>query len=405
MAERLSDAKIKALRAPDAGQLEFADSVVPGLRVRIGKSGVRTFILRKRVAGKVRNVTLGRHGPRFLIDDARRKARALLSDIEAGLGVPKPEAKGEIAGQTIRAMLPRYLAAKRKKGLRARSLDDVKRLLEGNVLPELGDRLADTVTRRDVSILIDRIAERSVSRARATHAQLRAFYNWALPELDRLPANPCIAARCPPAPAARERVLDDRELAALWQIAQAEPAPWGPALALLILTGARRSEVFGAEWAEFDLACKLWTIPAARSKNGEAHTVPLSEAALAVLGRILPDEASGKAFAARGKPDRGASGFSKMQARFRAELDRALEREEGPHWQLHDIRRTVATGLQRLGVAWEVNEAVLNHLSGARSGVAGIYQRHRWETEKRDALDRWASHVLGLAAQGAQQSE
>lgn len=394
MSEKLTDAKVRAAKAPAAGQIEIADSEVPGLRLRLGKSGARTFILRKRVGGKIRNVTLGRHGDRFTVADARRKARSLISDIESGKGVAAPEPKGEVAGYTIRALIPRYLAAKRQKGLRA--IDDVERLLLGNVAPVLGDRLADTVTRRDVSILIDRIAERSVSRARATHAQLRAFYNWALPELDRLPANPCIGARCPPSLPSRDRILDDNEMAALWAIAQAEPAPWGPAIALLMLTGARRSEVFAAAWSEFDLAAKLWTIPGDRSKNGEPHTVPLSAPALALLSGMANEGRTAMVFAARGKGDRGASGFSKLQARLRRKLDEALEREEGPHWQFHDIRRTVATGLQRLGVSWEVNEAVLNHLSGARGGVAGIYQRHRWEDEKREALDRWAVHLIEL---------
>lgn len=399
MADRLTDAKIRALVPPALGQIEVVDSEVPGLRVRIGKTGAKTFILRKRVGGRVSNVTIGRHGDRLPIADARRKARSLISDIEAGKGLPSPDPKGDIAGLTIRSIIPRYLAAKRQAGLR--SIDEVEWLLWNNVAPALGDRLADMVTRRDVTELIDRIAEKSISRARATHAQLRAFYNWALPELDRLPANPCIGARCPPAPASRDRVLGDKELAALWKIAGDEPAPWGPALALLMLTGARRSEVFGADWSEFDLKAKLWTIPGERSKNGEPHPVPLSPAALAALGRIAKGKPAEKVFAARGKADRGASGFSKMQARFRASLDLALQREAGPHWQLHDIRRTVATGLQRLGVSWEVNEAVLNHLSGARSGVAGIYQRHRWEDEKRVALDRWARCLVQLGKRKA----
>ncbi|WCT76326.1 tyrosine-type recombinase/integrase [Novosphingobium humi] len=396
MATKLSDAKIRDLTPPDTGQVEHADSEVPGLRVRIGTSGARTFILRKRVDGKIRNVTLGRFAPRFGIVEARRKARALISDIEAGKGVQPPKAKGAVAARTISGMLPDYLKAK----AHLRSHADTKRILEGYVVPELGTRLADTITRADVTTLIDKIAVHSPSRARATHAQLSAFYTWAMPRLDRLPANPCRDAGRPEKPKARDRVLTDDELAGLWRIADAEPAPWGPAVKLLILTGQRRSEVFGAEWSEFDLAAKEWTVPPERSKNGIANIVPLSGEAMAVITALDRPEGGGKVFPARGAPENGASGFSKLQARFRKSLDEDLGREAGPHWQMHDIRRTVATGLQKLGIRFEVTEAVLNHLSGARGGIAGVYQRHDWKEEKRAALNSWAISLREIISKG-----
>jgi len=392
MATKLTDAKIRGMKAPEAGQIEFADSDVPGLRVRVGVSGAKTFILRRRVAGKVRNVTVGRYGPRFGLADARRKARTLVSDLEAGKAPPAPKGRSATAAETIRGMLPHYLAAKAE----LRSLADTKRILENYVLPELGDRLADTVTRGDVTKLVDRIAERSLSRARATHAQLSAFYTWAMPRLDRMVANPCRDAGRPDKPEARDRVLDDDELAALWRVAEAEPEPWGPALKLLILTGARRNEVFCADRAEFDLVGAEWTIPPDRAKNGVANVVPLSAPAVVVLKAIGGSEGGGKLFPSRRNPENGASGFSKVQGRLRVALDKAMKRDTGEHWQMHDIRRTVATGLQKLGVRFEVTEAVLNHVSGSRSGIAGVYQRHDWKAEKRAALDSWARFVAQL---------
>lgn len=397
MASKLTDAKIRGLKAPEAGQAEFADSDVPGLRVRVGVSGAKTFILRRRVAGKVRNITLGRYGPRMGLADARSKARALVNDLEAGKPAPAPKVRSATAAETIRGMLPAYLAAK----AHLRSIGDTKWLLENNVLPELGDRLADTVTRGDVTRLIDKLAERSPSRARATHAQLSAFYTWALPRLDRIHANPCRDAGRPDKPKTRDRVLSDEEIAALWRVADAEPLPWGAALKLLILTGQRRNEVFWATWDEFDLEAGEWTIPPDRAKNTVANLVPLSPAAIDVL-RAIPVSGSDKVFPSRADPKRGASGFSKAQARFRSALDKDLGREAGEHWQMHDIRRTVATGMQRLGVRFEVTEAILNHVSGSRSGVAGIYQRHDWREEKRAALDAWAAYVQSLVAEVAQ---
>lgn len=190
------------------------------------------------------------------------------------------------------------------------------------------------------------------------------------------------------------------QLKALWQVADAESSPWGPGLKLLMLTGARRDEVFSADRAEFNLKAAEWIIPAERAKNGVPHIVPLSDAAKAVMDAIPEVEGSGKLFPTRtkaGQAERGPSGFSKAQARFRDSMNEKLEREDGEHWTLHDIRRTVATALQRLGIRFEVTEAVLNHVSGARGGIAGVYQRHDWKAEKRAALDAWATELDRIA--------
>ncbi|MBR0551748.1 tyrosine-type recombinase/integrase [Stakelama marina] len=402
----LTDAKLKGMKPPASGQIEWSDAKVPGLRVRIGASGAQTFILRKRVGGKVRNITVGRYGPRFGIADARKKARSLLSDIEAGgdptatLATPRRAGKG---AQTIRNMLPDYLVA--KSGLR--SVGEVKRIMERYVLPEIGDRMADAVTRADVTRLIDDIAATAPVMARATHAQLSAFYTWAMPRLDRLPANPCRDAGRPPKPEARDRVLSESELRALWQVAEEEALPWGAGLKLLILTGQRREEVFAADRDEFDLKAGVWTIPADRAKNGVAHRVPLAGEAVAVLESIPAiamtaedgsEATSPKLFPARSRPMNAPSGFSKAQARFRVSLAKKLNKEPEavPDWTLHDIRRTVATGLQRLGIRVEVTEAVLNHVSGSRAGIVGVYQRHSFDAEKRHALEAWAADLARI---------
>ena len=395
MAGKLTDAKLKGLKPPASGQVELADSDVTGLRARVGKSGAITFVLRKRVGDKVHNISIGRYGPRFGLADARRKARSLASDLEAGNPPPMLRARSATKAETIRGLMPQYLAWKPE----LRSAAEKARILNGYVLPEIGDRLADTVTRTEVTRLIDGIAERAPTMARAVHAQLSNFYTWRLERSDRLPANPCKGAGRPAAAPPRERVLSDDELVALWRVVDGEALPWGPAIKLLILTGARRDEVFSADRAEFDTLAREWTIPAARAKNGVPHLVPLSDAARAEFMAIAAVEGSEKLFPTRTKArqaDAGPSGFSKAMARIRAAVDSQLERDKGPHWTLHDIRRTVATGLQRLGVRFEVTEAVLNHVSGARGGIAGVYQRHDWKAEKRAALDAWARHVAKL---------
>ena len=384
-ATKLTDSKLKSLKAPITGQAEYSDSDVPGLRVRIGTSGVKTFIVRKRWAGKIKNITLGRYSPRFGLAEARKKARALISDLEAGKSAPSLVHRAQSTNGTVRVLMPAYLKSK----AHLRSVREITRIMERYVLPTLGDRIADSITRGDITALVDDIATTAPTMARAVHAQISAFYSWAMPRLERLHFNPSRDAGRPDKPKARERVLSDSELRGLWLVASGEGHPWGPALKLLMLTGSRRDEVFSANRDEFDLRTGEWVIPAKRAKNGQVHIVPLSKTALKIVEPMPRIEGTDKLFPARGNAENGPSGFSKAQARFRTSLDDALGREGGDHWSLHDIRRTVATGMQRLGVRFEVTEAVLNHISGARGGIAGVYQRHDWKQEKRAALDAW----------------
>jgi len=389
----LTDAKIKGLKAPERGQAEYADKVVSGLRIRIGASGTRTFIIRKRIGGRIANVTVGRfHDQRFTLTDARKKARTLLNDIEGGHD-PRGETRkktGAGAG-TIRSLFDDYKKAKAGR----RSIAEVERIFNKYVLPEIGDRLADSLSRADVTRLIDGVAtgggKPTPVMARAVAAQLSAFYTWAMPRLDRLDVNPCRDAGKPDVPKPRERVLSNDEIKALWTVLEGEGLPWGPSVKLLILTGQRRDEVFSADRAEFDLEAKLWTIPADRAKNGKAHLVALSKAAVALIEAVPVIDGSAKLFPSRADPERGASGFSRALARIIADMVKELGPVE--RFTLHDLRRTMATGLQRLGVRLEVTEAVLNHVSGSRGGLVGVYQRHQFQDEKRHALDAWAAEV------------
>ncbi|WP_296164701.1 site-specific integrase [uncultured Brevundimonas sp.] len=393
----LTDAKIQGLKAPGTGRIEVADKVVSGLRIRVGTSGAKTFIVRKRIGGRIANVTVGRfHDQRFNLADARRKARTLLNDIEGG-GDPRSETRkktGAGAG-TVRALFEDYKKAKASK----RSISEIERIFNKYVLPEIGDRLADSVSRADVTRLIDGVATGGAKptpvMARAVAAQLSAFYSWAMPRLHRLEVNPCRDAGKPDKPKARERVLSNDELKSLWTVLDGEGLPWGPSVKLLILTGQRRDEVFSADRAEFDLKAQLWVIPGERAKNGKAHLVPLSAAAVELIEAVPELDGSAKLFPSRSDPKRGASGFSKALARITAQIVQKL----GPidHFTLHDLRRTMATGLQRLGVRLEVTEAVLNHVAGTRGGLVGVYQRHEFLDEKRHALDAWAAEVERIA--------
>ena len=213
------------------------------------------------------------------------------------------------------------------------------------------------------------------------------MFNWAL-ECDIVETSPCAGVRRPSAERARERVLDDDELRRVWHGAVALGFPWGSITQLLILTGQRRDEVAMMRWSEVDLGKRLWTLPSERVKNGKVHTVPLSDAAKAMLASI--PRAGDYVFAS-------PSGGHPSHSHGKILLDKAVG-DVAP-WRFHDLRRTVASGLARLGVNLPVIEKILNHTSGSFAGVVGVYQRHDFAAEKRAALELWAQHVDGLVGQ------
>jgi integrase len=185
--------------------------------------------------------------------------------------------------------------------------------------------------------------------------------------------------------------------------------PFGLLFELLIATGQRREEAAGLDWSEVDRATALWTLPRERVKNDEANIIPLNRRAIAALdraaGRGLESRSAwprkGFVFSSTGRAP--VSGHSAAKAKLDARMI-AIARQDAQSaddvslapWRLHDARRTLATGLQRLGVRFEVTKAVLNHVSGSRSGIAGVYQRHGWGPEKPAALGAWARHIEGL---------
>jgi integrase len=248
---------------------------------------------------------------------------------------------------------------------------------------------------------------RGMAMTGRTAAYGRAAYAWAV-KRGAVAVNPFAALPMGKSVTNRERVLSDQELAEIWRAASDVAAPYGSIVRLLILTGQRRGEVAGMSWNEIADDLTAWTMPGDRTKNGAVHVVPLSSTASKIIKATLPADAKGakrtlaelRAAGALILPgEKGAyAGWSKAK---RA-LDDATAKKSGAKpaaiepWSIHDLRRTVATGLQRLGVRLEVTEAVLNHVSGSRGGIAGVYQRHDWAAEKRAALDAWAAHVAAI---------
>jgi integrase len=267
-----------------------------------------------------------------------------------------------------------------------------------------GRRLSQ-ITRAQVHEVLDGIADRGTPiRANRVFAQMRKMCRWAVARgiIDR---SPCEGMSAPSPETRRDRVLDDAEMRLIWVVCGALGWPFGDVVRLLMLTGARRDEVAGMEWAELDLDAGTWTLPAERTKNKREHVVPLSDAALDIIKGLPRVEGRRYVFSTTGRTP--VSGFSKAKA----EIDKAaleIARQQAgdeapplPHWTLRDIRRSVATDLQRLGVRLEVTEAILGHVSGSRAGIVGVYQRHTWAEEKRAALDAWSRKLESIVTREA----
>ncbi len=391
---KLTTATAQKLKLPaGAADKIFFDDGLSGFGLRVRDGGKRTWIAQYRVGTKQRRVTLGTVENLDALA-ARQRAKDVLSKVHLG-GDPQTE-KAERRAQasvTVGAMVERYLAERAAKRLKPRSYEEVERHLKRHwsALAELPIR---KVTRSDVAAQLGRIAKDNgpfaSNRARAA---LSAFFSWAIGE-GLVDATPVLGTNKATEEVSRDRVLARDELAAIWN--EAGGGDYGAIIRLLILTGQRREEVGGMLWSEIDLDQSVWQIGAERTKNGLAHDVPLSTRAIEIL---RTRERTGRAlvFGSREGPFQGWSNAkSALDKRVFAKLRTKGAYDAPKPWRLHDIRRTVSTRMGDLGVLPHVVEAVLNHISGHKAGVAGVYNRASYANEKRHALDLWAEHLAAL---------
>ena len=370
---------IKAVQALAPGQTLW-DSAVRGFGCRKQRQAA-TYILKYRAAGRQRFVTIGAHGAPWTPEQARREAKQLLGLVASGRD-PAPAGR-----DTLGAVAEHYLKDAQPR-LRPTNYTNVARQLTQHWAP-LADASIYKITRRQVTAQVAEIAkERGPVAAARARSALSALFSWALREGYELTSNPVAGSNRPAEPASRSRVLTNDELAAVWRACGHDD--YGRIVRLLALTGQRRDEVGHAQWAEINLAEGVWLIPAERTKNGRAHSVPLSKAALA---QLPPPNGRPWLF---GRGSRGFQGWSHAKRMLDA-------RAQVAPYRTHDIRRSVATGMANLGVLPHVIEAVLNHISGHRAGVAGIYNRATYAKEMREALERWAEHVEAITADSKDQ--
>jgi integrase len=371
----------------DAGHRE----AVRGFGIR-RQRGDPVYVIKYRAHGRQRFFTIGPHGSPWTPEKARREAKRLLGLVADGKDPADEKAQAWLqAADTLRKIADEYLKHAKQKQ-RPRTYSEIERYLIGNdrspaVWKPLHPVSVFKITRRHVSARLADIANDhgAVSAARARTA-LSGMFNWAIREGLDIPANPVLGTNRPTEPKSRERVLTDPELRAIWRACSDDD--YGRIVRLLILTAQRRDEIGGLRWAE--IAAGAILLPPERTKNHREHSLPLTPAALA----LLPSQREGREYVF-GQGQRGFQGWSKCKARLDARI--AKEGEPLPHWTVHDLRRTAATVMaDRLGVLPHIVEAILNHVSGHRAGVAGVYNRARYSDEMRAALDRWTREVAHI---------
>jgi integrase len=361
--------------------IEFDDDI-PGFGLRIREGGSRTWVFQYRIGSKQRRMVLGSAKSAQLgLADVRKIASRLHHRVELGEdpATDRDVARRE-ADNTFAALVDQYLEA-RQSEWRPRSQAEIKRHLTKHAKP-LHSMPIGAVSQRNVAGLLGELAKVAGNvTANRVRASLCAFFGWVIREGIRLPEGNVASYTNKRDEKSRERVLSDAELKAIWGACLDDD--YGAVLKLLMLTGQRANEIALLSWDE--LHDEQIVLPGERTKNARAHIVPLSEPAKAILANFR----KGNRRYVFGRDDTGFQGWSKSKERIDAQL-------KLPHWTVHDLRRTVATHMAELGVQPHIIEAVLNHVSGHKGGVAGIYNRATYDKEKREALNLWAEHLLAV---------
>lgn len=395
------------------------DAKLPGFGLKVTPKGRRVYLLQYRPKGSkgVRRYTIGVHGAPWTTERAREAAEGLVTRVRLGedpfvidKGRRAEEARDAVESTASRErqdreafdkVVDQFVTAYAKP--KNRRWAETERILKHDAVKAWGARPVRSISRLDVLALVDKVKKRSPSAARALYAQLRTLFGWCL-ERDLVDASPCAGVKSPAPSVARDRFLDDREVGLVWRGCERLGGPFEPLFKLLLLTGQRREEVSGMRWSEVSLERAEWTIPASRTKNAKAHEVDLAPEVLGIL-KDLPRTGQ-LVFTTTGQ--KPLSGHSKAKARLDLEVERlrleaVAERAQGAPelplapWRLHDLRRTAASGMAALGHPPHVIEAVLNHSSGARGGLVGVYQRYHHRPERKAALLNWAAKASALA--------
>jgi integrase len=385
MKRALTALSVQRLKPPRKGQIDVFDKGYPGLALRISYGGKKTwYSFYTDIAGKVHRLKLGSYSdhPFLGLAEAREAWRETRGAVARGID-PARAQQSDTAAMGFPPVVAEWLKRDQAEN-KASSLYAVQRVIENDLLPAWRHRRIDQIGKRDVLDLLDGIVDRGApSMARRVYAHLGCFFKWCLSR-DIITVNPMASIPRPSSGAARERVLSAEELAAIYRGAE-QLGPAGTVIRLLALTGARLNEIAQLRWPELNgVAINL---PGDRTKNGRPHLIPLSAPAKALLDTMVPIQDCDFVFTVGGrKPVSGWSGNKALLDKVSGVTD----------WRVHDLRRTCATGMAELGVEPHIVEAVLNHVSGHKAGVAGVYNKAAYAAEKAAALELWGAHVMDL---------
>ena len=365
----------KAIRAARPGK-ELFDNSVPGFGLRTTPKGTKIWMLRYRFGGKQKRVSLGRY-PAFSLSEARTLARATRVKLERGDGSVKSRRSEPRVNEALDLFIEKYAKP------RNRTWRDTASRFDQYVRPPLGGMRLSAIRQADVQSILDQIIDaKKPIAANRLHANLRKFFRWCLSQ-QLADFNPTENIAKPAKERSRDRVLNDAEIKEIWRACDTIGWPFGRLIQILLITGARRNEAASMRWTQVDGS--KWTIPSEITKSGRLHEVPLPRLGLHVLSTCQTTD--DLVFSTTGVTP--FSGFTKAKRR----LDDMSGTSE---WRIHDLRRTVASGMAHLEVPPHVVERILNHSTGALGGVAGIYNRHGYLKEKSDALQKWGEHLEEL---------
>lgn len=391
---KLTDKLLKSLKPLPSGRLEIWDAIIgedrtlPGaFGIRVTDKGGMSWVIMYRTLDDNRGkIIQKRHKigdyPSLSLADARTMARDALLKASRGddPATAKQAARAALDGAiTFSIALDQFIEKYAKHN--TRGWKETKRVFDKYLKPELGEYRLKAVTSLHIRNLIEAMAETAPYMANRTLAYIRKFFNWAV-DRELVPSSPVAAIKPPAKEKSRDRILTDEEVKAMWDAFSVMGWPFGQAFQLLLVTGQRRDEVAKMRWKDLDLEADLWTLSREATKADRLHEVPLSPLAVDIL-RKVKRTSNEYVFSTNGKTP--ISGFSR--AKTKADEVSSVNM---PEWRLHDLRRTAASNMAKLGIAPHVIEKVLNHSTGTISGVAAVYNRYGYDDEKRAALGTWA---------------
>lgn len=436
--DRISEQDIDRLKPRRREDGTLADAFIwdgeqTGFGVKVTPAGKKVFIVQYRIggrAGTTQRVTIGAYGA-VTLTKARRQAEDMLAKVQLAKNDPSKQAPAEVARAVKRAAQQVYAAGTLKEAIERFLVVEgqptqywlwKRQRMLGTDLKGLHGKSIKKITASELIEMFDTVRQKNASRHSLLFRDLRPFFRWAKKRVP-LERNPMEDVDAPKPAKPRDRKLDPHEIRAFWHACDYLRWPFASMFRLLLLTGARLEEVAAIQWRELDDA-GLWVLPAkeeftferprrdgtvlvqGRTKNTRAHTVPLVQTAVRLLDQVEVNQIKAEkkyplesdfVFSTTGRtPPSGESKAKKA-------LDTAMQKELGKRfkpWRLHDLRRTCASGMEDAGIATNVVETALNHVSGTKAGIVGVYQRAEHKEAVRAAFERWSERVMEIVGSG-----